>query len=193
MNIQLENLIRMTAVALVAGCAHPSAVKPPSDATTSHSHSDATATATPITQPAARVGDDSLSVSDEIAKACNIHFDSARGAPKFDFDSADLSVGDREVLDQVAKCAVDGPLAGASLKLVGRADPRGEQEYNLALGGFRAGSVRTYLARLGVADSRMTLTSRGKLDASGTSEEGWRLDRRVDIDVERRGATTRGG
>jgi outer membrane protein OmpA-like peptidoglycan-associated protein len=46
-----------------------------------------------------------------------------------------------------------------------------------------------YLSRLGVDGSRLVATSRGKLDASGTSEDGWRLDRRVDIEVSRGGGT----
>jgi peptidoglycan-associated lipoprotein len=66
---------------------------------------------------------------------------------------------------------------------MGRADPRGETEYNFVLGESRASSVRTYLMGLGLDGSRISTTSRGKLDATGTDEAGWQLDRRVDVDL----------
>ena len=78
----------------------------------------------------------------------------------------------------------DGARAGRHLKLVGHADPRGEQEYNLTLGAHRASSAAMYLEQLGVNPSNVTETSRGKLDAMGTDETGWRKDRRVDLDLE---------
>lgn len=172
----LERWIPIVVLAL-AGCANKAAIKPPVDGTGPTSNDKTSA---------ARPGNDRpLTVSDEIMRACNIHVDNPQDAPKFDYDSSDLSTQDRDVLDQVAKCATQGSLKGVALRLVGRADPRGEEEYNMALGGSRAASVRAYLSRLGVDTSRMTTTSRGKLDASGTSEDGWRLDRRVDIEVER--------
>jgi peptidoglycan-associated lipoprotein len=74
-----------------------------------------------------------------------------------------------------------GPLKGERLVLIGHADPRGEPEYNMALGERRAGSVRDYLARLGVGKERLVETSRGELDAEGEAEFGWRRDRRVDV------------
>jgi peptidoglycan-associated lipoprotein len=126
--------------------------------------------------------DPAVNVSKEIMDACNITVPDR--APKFDFDSSDLSSAEKEVLDQVAKCMTTGPLAGKKVKLVGRADPRGEQEYNMELGENRASSVKKYLAGLGVAAPRMALTSRGALDASGTEESGWKKDRRVDITLQ---------
>ena len=69
------------------------------------------------------------------------------------------------------------------MELVGRADPRGEQEYNMELGENRAHSVKSYLSNLGVEGQRMALSSRGALDETGTDEEGWRKDRRVDIEL----------
>ncbi len=179
--IQLNRLIGV--VVLVAeGCANNAAVKAPVDTTGQTSNARPTASAhAPNKAP--------LMLSEEIVRTCHIHIDTPQDAPKFDFDSSDLSAQDRDVLNQVAKCATDGPLKGMSLMLVGRADPRGEEEYNMVLGGSRAASVRMYLSRLGVDGSRLVATSRGKLDASGTSEDGWRLDRRVDIEVSRGGGT----
>jgi peptidoglycan-associated lipoprotein len=84
-------------------------------------------------------------------------------------------------LQQVADCLTKGPLKGRSVKLVGRADPRGTDEYNLGLGSRRAESVRSYLTRLGVPAARLSPSTRGDLDASGTDETSYRRDRRVDL------------
>jgi peptidoglycan-associated lipoprotein len=102
-------------------------------------------------------------------------------APTFDFDDATISRADGDVLMQVARCLTTGALQGRTIELVGRADPRGETEYNLTLGASRAASVNGYLLALGVGASQLRPTSRGELDASGTDEESWRLDRRVDL------------
>jgi peptidoglycan-associated lipoprotein len=123
--------------------------------------------------------DPAVNVSKEIMDACNIT--ASASAPRFDFDSSDLSSAEKDVLGQVARCLTTGPLKGRKVKLVGRADPRGEQEYNMELGENRASSVKKYLTGLGVDKGRMTLSSRGSLDATGKDESAWRLDRRVDL------------
>jgi peptidoglycan-associated lipoprotein len=122
-----------------------------------------------------------VGVADDLTHACNIRFGDVGEAPKFDFASTELFPEDRKVLEQVARCVTLGPLKGHALRLVGRADPRGEVEYNMTLGDHRADAVRRYLTRLGVDDKRVTETSRGKLDATGTDEASWRRDRRVDV------------
>jgi|HubBroStandDraft_2_1064218.scaffolds.fasta_scaffold90435_1 peptidoglycan-associated lipoprotein len=124
-----------------------------------------------------------IQVGRGLTEACNLSFDTVENAPKFDFDQSVLLPDDRAVLDQIAKCVTTGPLQGRGLHLIGRADPRGEVEYNMALGESRADSVRDYLVGLGVAKSNIGETSRGKLDATGTDEAGWRMDRRVDVDL----------
>ena len=90
-------------------------------------------------------------------------------------------MNDRDVLQQIATCVTSGPLKGKKLELTGRADPRGTEEYNLALGSRRAGSVGQYLEALGVRKTYLPQTTRGALDATGTDETGWAKDRRVDI------------
>jgi peptidoglycan-associated lipoprotein len=126
--------------------------------------------------------DPAVNLSSDIMNQCKIQVSSA--PPKFDFDSSNLSSQERDILAQVAKCLTTGPLAGRSLKLTGRADPRGEQEYNMNLGEHRATSVRKYLVGLGLADGRMSETSRGALDATGKDEAGWQNDRRVDLSLQ---------
>jgi peptidoglycan-associated lipoprotein len=86
-----------------------------------------------------------VNISDEIRQACGI-VDNTERAPHFDFDSSDLSPPERDLLSQVAKCLTEGPLKGRSIQLVGRADPRGEQEYNMELGERRADQVKHYLS-----------------------------------------------
>jgi len=87
------------------------------------------------------------------------------------------------VLDQLATCLTTGALKGKAVSLIGRADPRGTEEYNLGLGSRRASSVSSYLVHLGVGQPQLAVTTRGALDATGTDEAGWAKDRRVDIQL----------
>jgi outer membrane protein OmpA-like peptidoglycan-associated protein len=104
-------------------------------------------------------------------------------APKFAFDKSRILPDDRDVLAEVATCVTEGPLKGRAVKLVGRADPRGTEQYNMELGERRSNSVMSYLSGLGVPSPQMSETSRGALDATGSDKSAWQLDRRVDIDV----------
>ena len=122
-----------------------------------------------------------VNVDDDIIKACNLKFENIEDAPKFDYDSESLTPGEKNVLEAIAKCLTVGPLKGKAVDLVGRADPRGETEYNMTLGAKRARSVHTFLGGLGVPADKLRDTSRGELDAKGTDEDGWRKDRRVDV------------
>jgi peptidoglycan-associated lipoprotein len=154
----------LLAALMLGGCAKKPAKAPELETTGAH----------------ARAG---VNVSADILAACKIQLDNVGRAPKFDFDDAELLPEDRDVLEQVAKCVTTGPLKGRHLSLVGRCDPRGEVEYNMVLGDFRAESVHDYLAKLGVDPTQMAKTSRGELDAQGKDEDGWRTDRRVDISL----------
>jgi peptidoglycan-associated lipoprotein len=62
----------------------------------------------------------------------------------------------------------------------GHADSRGTAEYNLALGEKRANAVRAYLVNLGVAESRLTIVSKGKEApvCSDANEACWQQNRR---------------
>lgn len=102
-------------------------------------------------------------------------------SPKFDYDSSKVKKSFEDSLVGLADCMKTGGLKGRSLLLVGHADPRGEDDYNMALGGRRAESVRTVLQSLEVERSRLDVSSRGALEASGVDEAGWQKDRRVDI------------
>jgi peptidoglycan-associated lipoprotein len=118
-----------------------------------------------------------VAIDDAIIRACNIRSDEAY----FPFDSSKLESSDVSPLSAVAKCFTNGALKGHSLKLVGRADPRGDEEYNMVLGQSRADRVGEALYRDGLGHTRMSSTSRGDLDAKGHDESGWMKDRRVDV------------
>jgi|HubBroStandDraft_1064217.scaffolds.fasta_scaffold110864_1 peptidoglycan-associated lipoprotein len=124
-----------------------------------------------------------MNISNELVKACDLHFANIDQAPKFDFDKSDLRHDDQNVLSEIAECVTTGPLEGRQLELVGRADPRGEVEYNFVLGEHRASGAQQYLIELGVNPKQVGMTSRGKLDAGGTDEAGWQRDRRVDVNL----------
>lgn len=100
-------------------------------------------------------------------------------APSFDFDDANLSESGRAVLQRDADCLQRERTSRYTL--IGRCDPRGSVEYNLALGERRARIVQRYLISLGVLPDRVAVSSEGSEGASGTDEEGWRRDRRVDF------------
>jgi peptidoglycan-associated lipoprotein len=103
--------------------------------------------------------------------------------PQFDYDKDELTTEDRAVLDQLAACLTSGPAKGKAVSLIGRADPRGTEEYNLGLGSRRAASVSQYLGRLGVGEPQMSVSTRGALEATGKDEAGWKNDRRVDVQL----------
>jgi len=124
-----------------------------------------------------------LNLAGDIVKLCGIKA-SATANPSFDYDKDELAPEDRAVLDQLADCLLKGALKDKALNLIGRADPRGTEEYNLSLGSRRAGTVSGYLVRLGVNEPRLAVNTRGSLDATGTDEAGWAKDRRVDITLQ---------
>jgi peptidoglycan-associated lipoprotein len=116
-----------------------------------------------------------IQVDPRIAERCQLP------RAHFAFDSARVRGTDSASLEKLAACFTTGPLKGRSMSIVGHADPRGELEYNLALGQRRAGSIAVYLAKHGMSESRIITSSRGELEASGTSEETWAHDRRVEV------------
>lgn len=116
-------------------------------------------------------------ISEDIRKACGI----ADADAHFAFDSASLGQSQRPVLSHLATCFLSGALKGREMRLVGHADPRGGDDYNMVLGGSRADTVKTFLTMRGVPGARIATTSRGEMDARGTDEATWAEDRRVDV------------
>jgi len=170
----------LATIAIGTGCAHDRADRPAESASTVTTSTKEVALA-----PASPGKPNStIYLSDRLRQTCGMAaIESAKDAPKFDFDQSAILPEDRDVLAQVAQCLTTGPLKGRAVKLVGRADPRGTQEYNMALGERRANAALKYLTGLGVPGPQLGETSRGALDATGTDDAAWRMDRRVDIDV----------
>lgn len=118
-----------------------------------------------------------VTVAEDIQKACGLSVLEAR----FAYDSAQVRDRDRAILSRIAECFTSGPLQGREMRLVGHADSRGEQSYNLVLGQSRADNIKRALVGVGMVWNQVATTSRGEFDATGTDESGWARDRRVDI------------
>lgn len=118
----------------------------------------------------------SIHIEDRILKACG---DIPRA--RFAFDSTEIDPDAGRSLAALARCFTTGPLAGKGMKLVGHADARGETEYNFGLGQKRAGSVADFLGKKGLEPARVETSSRGEIEATGTDDEGWAEDRKVDV------------
>jgi peptidoglycan-associated lipoprotein len=158
------------------GCHHDATVK-----TTPAAMAPAATAQTTPPAPTATPASPNVAVDDDLARQCSLDVGSVTTAPKFGFDESQLLPEDRDVLAKIATCVISGPLKGKHLKLVGRADPRGTDEYNLGLGSRRANIVNDYLTRMGVKAGQLASTTRGDLDAKGTDDDTWKTDRRVDV------------
>jgi len=118
-----------------------------------------------------------INISDEIKKACGI----TDAEAYFAYDSANIRPQDKAVLQKLATCFTTGPLKGREMRLVGHADNRGEEDYNMVLGQRRADNVKGAIVSAGMTAEKALTTSRGELDATGSDETTWAKDRRVDI------------
>jgi peptidoglycan-associated lipoprotein len=167
----IVSIASLAPLALACGGARPA------DARSGSSAPPSSTIASPSTRASAQPTVSNVTISDEIRSKCGIPDADAY----FQFDSASVTSTDRTPLDLVVKCFTHGPLAGRSVKLVGRADPRGQSEYNITLGQSRADAVGNYLDARGMDKGKTLTTSRGAMDASGTDETGWQKDRRVDV------------
>jgi peptidoglycan-associated lipoprotein len=100
---------------------------------------------------------------------------------QFEFDRYNLTPEALQILARNARVLEQhGDL---SVIIEGHCDERGTIEYNLALGEKRAGAVKDYLVRYGIAEGRMRSISYGEerpLDRSAT-EEAWAKNRRAHI------------
>jgi peptidoglycan-associated lipoprotein len=132
---------------------------------------------TPSPAPPSTPPSTGVSIDAEILAQC--HLD--HGKAFFEFDKSNLSACDLSTINDIAACVSTGPLKGRKLEIVGHADPRGSDEYNLKLGESRAQSVAAYLEKSGVPQDGLVTSSKGKSEATGVDENGWAFDRRVEI------------
>jgi peptidoglycan-associated lipoprotein len=96
----------------------------------------------------------------------------------FGFDQDVLDESARSQLARAADCIKQRGLG--AVHMTGMTDPRGTEEYNLALGDRRAQSAKKYLQSLAVS-SGLSASSMGEELATGTDEGSWSRDRRVDL------------
>ncbi len=95
----------------------------------------------------------------------------------FDFDQYVVRSDARPILD--GQAAWLNRYRSVRVRIEGNADERGTREYNFALGGRRAESVRDYLVARGIDPSRIETISYGKerpIDP-GSNEEAWARNR----------------
>jgi peptidoglycan-associated lipoprotein len=118
-----------------------------------------------------------IRIADDIRRACGISDADAH----FAFDSSLVRDVDYPVLRKLVACFGSGPLAKREMRLVGHADPRGDDEYNLLLGGSRADGVKRFLIQGGLSQAQVATSSRGEMDSKGVDEASWSNDRRVDV------------
>ena len=101
----------------------------------------------------------------------------------FDTDKTDLKPALLPVLDSVARSLNQHPELRA--KVVGHTDSTGALAHNQTLSVNRARSVTDYLARQGVAATRLSIEGRGPNDPIGdnATAAGRALNRRVEISL----------
>lgn len=101
----------------------------------------------------------------------------------YNFDSSDIKS------DQVSRIEVNAEFsknnAELAIRIEGNCDPRGTNEYNMALGERRALSAKKYLVNLGVDESKLTTVSYGeeRMLLHGHDELSWAQNRRADFVV----------
>jgi peptidoglycan-associated lipoprotein len=89
----------------------------------------------------------------------------------FAFDSFNLDVDAKSVLDENAKLLIDNPKW--KIQIEGHCDQRGGIQYNLALGEKRANALKKYLFNQGIEKDRISIITYGKeklLDSDFTED-----------------------
>jgi peptidoglycan-associated lipoprotein len=166
---------------MVVGCSKDTPVRTPDESAAMTPASAEAAPPPPKPEPY-----NYIIVEEAVRTTCRLPNDEEK-APKFDYDQADLRPRGKNILDAVATCLTEGPMKGESITIIGHADPRGSEDYNLELGKKRAEAARDYLASKGLGSDRIRVESRGESVATGTEESSWATDRRVEV---RRGSVS---
>ena len=102
----------------------------------------------------------------------------------FDFNSTTIKPGFYTTLDKIANVLIR--YGKTKLTIVGHTDNVGTDQYNQTLSERRAQAVNDYLRNKGVLVQRLEFIGRGETAprASNATEEGRRLNRRVEIVIE---------
>jgi peptidoglycan-associated lipoprotein len=102
----------------------------------------------------------------------------------FEYDQDALSAEAQALLDRKLGVLTANP--GVQLRVVGHADERGSDEYNLALGQRRASTVKRYLTDRGLPEARLEIVSMGEERPACTTamdESCFRQNRRANFEI----------
>ena len=99
----------------------------------------------------------------------------------FDYDQAEIRPEFNALLQAHGQNLATNP--NAQMRLEGHTDERGSREYNIGLGERRAQAVRRVLMLQGATANQLSTVSYGeeRPAATGSDEEAWRLNRRVEL------------
>jgi peptidoglycan-associated lipoprotein len=99
----------------------------------------------------------------------------------FDYDQAEIKPEFTQVVQAHGQQLASN--ASMMVRLEGHTDERGSREYNIGLGERRAQAVRRAMMLAGAQPGQITTVSYGeeRPAATGSDEESWRLNRRVEI------------
>ena len=102
---------------------------------------------------------------------------------KFEFNKADLSAKDRELLSRIAGIMLTAQ--DYTISVNGHTDDVGSAEYNQALSERRAQAVRDYLAQAGIPAEILSVTGHGKSLplVRGTTDAARAKNRRVELAI----------
>ncbi len=127
----------------------------------------------------------------EAARAAAVAAEAARAALvnelaetiHFNYDQFDIGTADRDKLTR--KAAIMRANPALRIRVVGHADERGSDEYNIALGMRRAVAAKDFMVRLGIDGSRVEVASLGEevpLDPTA-NEAAWAANRRGEFEI----------
>ena len=102
---------------------------------------------------------------------------------RFEHDSSDFYFPDLDSLDDLVKAISSHP--DSVLVISGHTDSQGAEAYNYRLSLFRANMIRSFFLGKGIQPYQLKVQGFGSTKplASNDSEEGRKLNRRVEIDV----------
>ncbi len=171
--LSLSHLRSLFAITIISASALACSSNKPAETPASSGDGEPDASALPGKDP----GQAQVKISPRIAEACGIQESEAY----FAYNSAKVSSNADGLLIKLAECFTTGPLAGQKMNVVGHTDPRGDDEYNMTLGGRRADNLSAALSNKGLPAEQMSSTSRGETEAQGSDEKGWASDRKVEL------------
>lgn len=118
-----------------------------------------------------------MTVSEDVSAKCTLE-------PHFHFDEAKPRAQGYEKIQALAGCLNDPAVRDHDVALIGRADERGSDAYNMNLAKERALKVKNLLIEHGVAGARLHVSVRGESGAKqGDGLHSHGFDRRVDVEL----------